>query len=265
MKLDYDFSIKEVSEAYDGPVGILWEVLMGDHIHVGGENETQRLAEKLEISENTYIIDLCSALGGPARFLAQKYKARIVGVDITETMLKKAEQRSKEAGLTNLIEFRTGNVLDIPAKKNTFDIVWGQDAWCYVTSKSRLIQEAVRVCKSGGKIGFTDWIFGSIPITTQEEADFLFEFMIFPNMESIKGYKNLLDKNGCKILEVEDLQEDFKKHMHLYLDKVHALKETIEKEFGEDLYIIAEAGVNAWTKAADENKVSRGLWIAEKL
>ncbi len=45
MKLNYDFSIKDVSEAYDGPVGILWEVLMGDHIHVGGENETQRLAE----------------------------------------------------------------------------------------------------------------------------------------------------------------------------------------------------------------------------
>ena len=265
MKLNYDFSIKEVAEAYDGPVGILWEVLMGDHIHVGGENETQRLAEKLEITENTYIVDLCSALGGPARFLAQKYKARIVGVDITETMLKKAEHRSKEAGLTNLIEFRLGNVLDIPAKMNTFDVVWGQDAWCYVTSKPRLIQEAVRVCKPGGKIGFTDWIFGSTPITSQEEADFLFKFMIFPNMESIEGYKNLLKTNRCQILVVEDLQDDFTKHMHLYLDKVHSLKETIEKEFGEDLYNIAEAGIKAWTKAADEKKVSRGLFVAEKL
>ena len=63
MKLYYDFSVKDVSDAYDGPVGLLWEILMGDHIHVGGETETKRLADKLKINENIYLLDVCSALG----------------------------------------------------------------------------------------------------------------------------------------------------------------------------------------------------------
>ena len=47
-KYKYNYSDKEVSEAYDGAVGLLWEALMGDHIHVGGEDETKKLAEFAE-------------------------------------------------------------------------------------------------------------------------------------------------------------------------------------------------------------------------
>ncbi|MHA2270777.1 MAG: class I SAM-dependent methyltransferase [Candidatus Hodarchaeales archaeon] len=263
MKRNYDFSVKDVSEAYDGPVGLLWELLMGDHIHVGGENETKRLAEKAGVSENTFLLDICSALGGPARFLARNYKARIVGLDITETMLKKARERTIKAGLTHLIEFRHGSALDIPANANMFDIVWGQDAWCYVTSKPRLISEAVRVCKPGGKIAFTDWILGTTPMN-DEESDYLHTFMVFPNMETLDGYRTLLEKSNCRILEVEDLQEDFENHISQYLDMVQDLKDEIVKKFGEELYKAAESGVHAWSKASAEGKVSRGLWLAEK-
>lgn len=265
MKLNYDFSVKDVSDAYDGPVGLLWEILMGDHIHVGGEAETKRLADKLKIDKNTYLLDVCSALGGPARYIAKNYGSKIVGLDITETMLRKAQERTEADGLTDLIEYRRGNALDIPERSNTFDVVWGQDAWCYITSKERLIEEVVRVCKPGGKIGFTDWILGSTPMSSQEEADFLFEFMIFPNMETIEGYKALLEKNNCRVIEVKDLQEDFTKHMYIYFEKVQSIKEDVVKGFGEELYQVAESGVKAWVKAADDNKVSRGLWIAEKL
>ncbi|MFX0091265.1 MAG: class I SAM-dependent methyltransferase [Candidatus Hodarchaeota archaeon] len=265
MKLSYDFSVKDVSDAYDGPVGLLWELLMGEHIHIGGADETKRLAEKLGVNKLSFILDICSALGGPARFLAKTYEAKIVGLDITDTMIKKSQERTEKAGLSHLVEYRRGNALDIPAKSNTFNIVWGQDAWCYITSKPRLITEAVRVCKQGGKIGFTDWILGSTLLNSQKEADFLFEFMIFPNMETLEGYKKLLEQNNCKVIEIEDLQEDFTAHMHQYLDKVQSLKDTIVKELGEELYQIAENGIKAWVKEADEGKVSRGLFIAEKL
>ena len=40
------------------------------------------------------------------------------------------------------------------------DFVWGEDAWCYVVDKDRLIGEAARLVKAGGTIAFTDWIEG---------------------------------------------------------------------------------------------------------
>lgn len=41
-----DFNINDVVELYSGPVGVLWEMLMGEQIHVGGELETDILAKK---------------------------------------------------------------------------------------------------------------------------------------------------------------------------------------------------------------------------
>ncbi|MHA1975734.1 MAG: class I SAM-dependent methyltransferase [Candidatus Hodarchaeales archaeon] len=264
MNFNYDFTVKDVSDAYDGAVGILWEVLMGEHIHIGGENETLRLAEKLGVGKKTYLLDICSALGGPARYLAKTFNAKILGVDITKTMLDKATARTIKEGLQDKIEYRRGNALDLPVSSNSMDVVWGQDAWCYVTDKSRLIQEAVRVCKPGGKIGFTDWILGSTPLP-KEEADFLFEFMIFPNLQTINSYKTLLEDNRCKIIEVEDLQDDFTTHLQFYYNKIQEMKDAVIQEFGEELYEVAEKGVKAWKDAAEQGKVTRGLWIAKKL
>jgi ubiquinone/menaquinone biosynthesis C-methylase UbiE len=264
MQFRYDFTVKDVSDAYDGAVGILWEVLMGDHIHIGGEKETHRLAEKLGVNQSTYLLDICSALGGPARYITKTFKASVLGIDISKTMIDKAIDRTVKEGLQDKIEFRRGNALDLPVSSNSMDIVWGQDAWCYVTDKSRLIQEAVRVCKPGGRVGFTDWILGSNPLT-KDEADILFEFMIFPYLETLKGYKSILEDNYCKVIEIEDLQEDFAVHMKFYFDKIQEMKDTITQEFGSELYQIAEVGIKAWRDASEKGKVTRGLWIAEKI
>ena len=48
------------------------------------------------------------------------------------------------------------------------DFVWGEDAWCYVTDKPKLIAEAARVVKSGGTIAFTDWVEGPAGLTDAE-------------------------------------------------------------------------------------------------
>jgi len=34
-----DFTIGDVNDIYEGPVGRLWELLMGEEIHVGGERK----------------------------------------------------------------------------------------------------------------------------------------------------------------------------------------------------------------------------------
>ena len=46
-----DVGIEGVNEVYDGAGGILWEMLMGEQIHVGGAPETDILAEKAGIRD----------------------------------------------------------------------------------------------------------------------------------------------------------------------------------------------------------------------
>jgi len=180
------FTMEDVVEIYEGPVGTLWEMLMGEQIHVGGAKETDILAEKAGINEDIVILDVCSALGGPARHLARKYGCKVVGLDATPKMIDEAVKRTEKEGLTHLVTYKLGNALDVPFKTETFDVVWGQDAWCYITDKDKLVNEAYRVLKVGAIIAFTDWIQAGD--MTEQEWEELNNFMVFPYMETLKGY-----------------------------------------------------------------------------
>ncbi len=259
-----DFKLKDVQEVYEGPVGVLWEMLMGEQIHVGGAKETDVLAEKASISKQTHVLDICSALGGPARHLAKKFGCKVTGLDATKKMFDEAIKRTEKEGLSHLVSYELGNSLGMPFETQTFDVVWGQDAWCYVTDKKKLLSEAARVIKPGGTIAFTDWI--QTGTMSEEEWEALNKFMVFPYIETLDGYEKLLRKNGFEVIEKEDLSEDFARHCHIYQDKLrNELKDSIIDQYSNELFEAADSGLKLWTRAADEGKVGRGRWIAKKI
>jgi len=88
--------------------------------------------------------------------------------------------------------------------------------------------------------------------------------MVFPDLQTLEGYSELIKAVGYEFVEREDLQEDFAKHMDIYTNTLQNAKKDIEAGFGAELYAAAEEGVLAWQKAAHEKKVGRGLWIARK-
>jgi len=98
----------------------------------------------------------------------------------------------------------------------------------------------------------------------EEESDVLMEFMVFPDLQTLNGYAELIKAVGYELVEKEDLQEDFAKHIDLYVNILQKAKPDIEAGFGSELYVSAEEGILAWQKAAHEKKVGRGLWIAKK-
>ncbi len=258
-----DYTIKDVQDVYDGPGGLLWEAVMSEQIHSGGAEATDVLAQKLGLKKGMVVCDIASALGAPARHLVTKYGVTVKGVDATKTMLQKARERTKAAKLDHAIEFFEGNAMDLPFKKDSFDVAWGQEAWCYVSDKDRLLKEAYRVLKPGGMIGFTDWIItGKI---TPQELDPLYDSMCFPYMETFQGYQELLKKNGFKVIEAIDNTAPFAKHFDQYHEMVTVkMRPDILKGFGQDLYSFAENLVTIWRKAAHEHKVGSGLFVGKK-
>ena len=258
-----DFTIADVNEVYGGAVGQLWEMLMGEEIHVGGLRDTDILAEKAGIQRNNSVLDVCSALGGPARHLARKYGCRVTGLDATVKMMDEAVKRTEQERLSDLVSFRIGNALDIPFHTGTFDVVWGQDAWCYITDKERLIREARRVLRSGGTIAFTDWIqTGNM---NDKEWEDLNTFMAFPYMETLDGYEQLLREEGFIIGEKKDQSRDFAYNCHLYQNLLrNELKDVVISGYGKEFYKAADDGLDKWVRAADDGKVGRGRIIGKK-
>ncbi|NTW82600.1 MAG: methyltransferase domain-containing protein [Chlorobiaceae bacterium] len=258
-----DVTIGNVNEVYDGPGGILWEMLMGDQIHVGGSEETGILAGKAGIDPDSHVLDVCSALGGPARHLVQTYGCRVTGLDATRRMHEEAIRRTKEAGLDGRIEYRLGNALDMPFPANTFDVVWGQDAWCYITDKKRLVEECARVLKPGGVLAFTDWL--ETGPMTEDEWLALNTFMVFPYMETLEGYAALCESAGLNVAEKEDLSTDFAGNIQMYLEKLqNDLRQGVIDNYGLEMYDEVERGITLWRDASAAGKVGRGRILARK-
>jgi ubiquinone/menaquinone biosynthesis C-methylase UbiE len=212
-KLDIHFT--DVQEVYDGWEGRLWELLMGEQIHIGGFAESMVMANQAEIKEGQKVLDLCSGLGGGVRFLVNNFNVRAYGLEGSEHMIKEAQKRTQAERLADRIEYKQGDVTSIPWEDNTFDVVWGEDAWCYIHSKETLIKEAARVLKPGGKIAFSDWVTGPKGLS-ENEAKRINTFMTFPYTESLKGYQKLVEESGFTVKYADDLCELFAECCELY-------------------------------------------------
>ncbi len=212
-------SLGDVQAVYSGAEGDLWELLMGQQIHVGGLASSQALAEQAAVGPGQHGVDLCCCTGAGMRFLVRfRDVASMVGVDATPRVVERGRQRCQEEGLSDRIRFVLGDACDTGLPRASADFVWGEDAWCYVTDKERLVAEAARILKPGGTIAFTDWVEGPGRLSPLE-AERLFGFMKFPNLQSLEGYGRLLEANGCRVLQAEDTGR-FTEHIELYREMV---------------------------------------------
>jgi len=258
-----DVGIESVNEVYDGPGGMLWQMLMGEEIHVGGQKETDILAKKAGVTASSFVLDVCSALGGPARRLALEFGCTVVGLDATASMHNEALRRTKEAGLEGKVTFKLGNALDMPFRTGTFDVAWGQDAWCYVTDKARLMRECARVVKPGGVVAFTDWI--ETGPMSDELSTALNTFMVFPYLETLEGYAELAQSAGLEVIEREDLTPDFARHVRTYLKALQDRhRAAVVAAYGQQMYDHVERGLAMWRDASAAGRVGRGRIIARK-
>ncbi len=258
--------LSDVQAVYSGPEGQLWQLLMGEQIHIGGLQSSTDLAESADIGVGQRGIDLCCALGAGMRFLLRfRNVAHMTGVDATRTMLDLARRRCAEEGVSGKVTFVEANVCATGLPAGLADFVWGEDAWCYVEDKPKLIAEAARLIKPQGRVAFTDWMEGGAGLT-EEEANRLLTFMKFPSLARLDDYKSLLTANGCKVRIARDTGR-FVGFVPLYIDM-------IEKQLTYDaLKIIAFDGALAQNLVgemrfmqglAQTGKIMQGLVVAEK-
>ena len=219
MKAIANIGLTDVNAVYDGSECDLWELIKGQQIHIGGMRSSMELAERAGIGAGLNGVDLCCCNGAGMRLLVRlREVASMIGVDATKTVVERGRQRCRDEGLDSRISFVLADVCNSGLAAASADFVWGEDAWCYVTDKPRLIAEAARIVKKGGVIAFTDWVEGAKGLSDAEAARYL-GFMKFANVQDIPGYAALLKANGCEVLAAEDTGR-FPAYVDLYLNMV---------------------------------------------
>jgi SAM-dependent methyltransferase len=224
------------------------------------------LAEKAGIGAGMTGVDLCCCNGAGMRFLVRfRGVASMTGVDATATVVERGVQRSKDEGLDGKVRFVIADVTASGLPGASADFVWGEDAWCYVVDKPRLIAEAARIVRPGGVIAFTDWVEGKAGLT-DKEADRFLAFMKFPNVETIGGYGGLLKASGCEVVRAEDTGR-FAPYVDLYLNMLDMqLTYDALKIIGFNTGLMgAMAGEMQFMQGlAHAGKIAQGLFVARK-
>jgi ubiquinone/menaquinone biosynthesis C-methylase UbiE len=266
MKAAPQIHLADVQAVYSGPEGRLWELLMGEQIHIGGFQSSMDLAERADIREGQQGVDLCCASGAGMRFLVRFRKVgRMKGVDVTRAMLDLGRRRCAEQGVADRISFLEANVCSTGLHSGQFDFAWGEDAWCYVEDKPKLIAEAVRLVKPKGAIAFTDWMEGPAGLSNEEAERFL-GFMKFPNVLTLAEYSSLLEANGCTVRKAADTGR-FAKYVPLYLDMVEKqLTYDALKIIGFDSALAQNilTEMRFLLSLAGAGKIMQGLVVAQK-
>jgi ubiquinone/menaquinone biosynthesis C-methylase UbiE len=233
-----------------------------DQDHFGGLEAVDILAAKAGIDETSHVLDVCSGMGGPARYLASRLGCRVTGLDITLSRHQGAQHLTDLVGLGEQVDFRLGSALAMPFEDATFDIVIGQEGWVHVPDKPCLIAECARVVRPGGMIAFTDIMRGEK--LAPEAAARVRREMAFASFETLDGYARLLADCGCTVVERDDLTAYWAEILVQRLAMYRSLQETTVARFGADHFRTWDETYAFFVGLFTERQLAGGRLVARR-
>lgn len=146
------------------------------HFHLGGLKATRELIELCHINGDKYILDVGCGSGKTACYITKGYGCRVVGVDILERMIDRADERAKREAVEDRVRFEVADAQNLPFEDNLFDVVIGEFITGLLDDKQTGLNEYLRVTKPGGYVGLNEatWIKTPPPTELVEYLSHIF-------------------------------------------------------------------------------------------
>ena len=147
------------------------------YLSAGGDEEVISVFDQIDIA-NCRVLDIGCGLGGAATAIAQQLNpGEVVGFDIDEMVLSRAQSLVEQKNLGDMVSLIKGEPGPLPFADNEFDVIYVTAVSCHMKDLSAFFAEVFRVLSKGG------WIVGS-------------EWMIRENNQAFRNFDHLLQQRG---------------------------------------------------------------------
>lgn len=101
-------------------------------------------------SPDDMLLDLGCGMGGPGRFLVDRFQCSVVGVDLLPLRVELAQTLTNITRMSERISYRVADATDLGLEDGSFEQVWMLDVSMHVRDKQALFGEIARVLHGGG-------------------------------------------------------------------------------------------------------------------
>ena len=176
-----------------------------------------------DLAEGETVLDLGSGAGADVLISARRVgpTGRAIGLDMTDEMLDLARANAAEAGVEN-VEFLKGYLEDIPIPDSSVDVVISNCVINLSGDKPKVIQEAARVLRPGGRFAVSD-VIADPDMDEQTRADMAAWTGCIAGALSEAEFRQALAAAG---LEEVEIRETHRVHEHAAAAIIRARKPT---------------------------------------
>ena len=192
-----------------GPV-VDCTIMSDSYKHLKGYNPDADLSlgcglptEFAKIGEGDTVIDLGSGAGNDA-FVARAETGptgKVIGIDFTQAMIDKSRINAEKLGYNN-VEFRFGDLEDMPVSDNVADVIVSNCVLNLVPDKEKVFAETFRVTKPGGHFSISDVVIdGDLPEGLRESAE-MYAGCVSGAIQ-MKDYLRLIEESGFENVTIQ--------------------------------------------------------------
>jgi ubiquinone/menaquinone biosynthesis C-methylase UbiE len=174
-----------------------------------------------DLREGETVLDLGSGGGADVLISARRVgpTGRAIGLDMTDEMLELARANAAQAGVGN-VEFLKGYLEQMPLPDASVDVVISNCVINLVGDKPRVIREAARVLRAGGRFAVSD-VIADPDMDAQTRADMAAWTGCVAGALTEAEFRDALERAGFEQIEI---RETHRVHEHATAAIIRARK-----------------------------------------
>ena len=188
----------------------VYNIMTDDYDHLEGYNPDADLklgcglpTEFAKIEKGNFVVDLGSGAGNDC-FVARAETGetgKVVGIDFTPEMIEKARNNADKLGFNN-VEFRLGDIENIPLMSNVADVVVSNCVMNLVPNKTKAFAEVQRILKPTGHFSISDIVLvGDLPEKIKNAAE-MYAGCVASAIQ-MEEYLKIIENSGFKNMTLQ--------------------------------------------------------------